>query len=180
MKSFPIPGDVGFCNAVRRTLLQDVMMWAPSTVTVRTNTSCQTDEYIAHRIGLIPFRRVGNGDTVEFTCTGPQMATTAHVRGPAFEPVHEIDVMLLADDQCIDLTIHMEHRKASTHARYSPCAAVGMKQLDSNRHEISFRSIDGRDEREVLLEALDRLDDRVAAALLQLANQPAQPPKTMC
>ena len=62
MASFVLDGGAGFCNAVRRSLIGDVAMWAPCEVDVRINTSCETDEYLAHRIGMVPFRRVGHGE----------------------------------------------------------------------------------------------------------------------
>ena len=52
--SFALKGSAGFCNAVRRTLLSDLYMWAPKEILIRSNMSCQTDEYLAHRIGMIP------------------------------------------------------------------------------------------------------------------------------
>ena len=122
--------DAGLCNAVRRSLLSDVRAWAPRRVTFRKNTSCQTDEFLAHRIGLIPFRRVGNGDTMNLQTAGPQSALAADFVGPAFEAVHpDIPIMVLADEnQVLDLTVHFEENTASEHARFCKCAGVGMRR----------------------------------------------------
>lgn len=181
-----LQGGVGFCNAVRRTLISDLSMWAPCEVTFRTNTSCQTDEFIAHRVGLIPFVRVGNGDTLELQATGPGvgscMVTTKDVRGPAFQPVHDtIEIMQLGPGQELDLTIHFDQQQASKHARYSPCAAVGMSKVDNDgRYKISFQTVNGKNPKDVILTALDLLEKRVDRALIGIAKQPACPPKSMC
>ena len=53
--TFEMNGDYSTANAIRRVLVSDVETYAPSEVIIHTNTSCQPDEYIAHRIGLIPF-----------------------------------------------------------------------------------------------------------------------------
>lgn len=177
---FDVPGGVGFCNALRRTLLHDVRSTAPCRVTMHTNTSCQTDEFLAHRIGLIPFQRVGNGDTMRLRAEGPGAATAAHFTGPAFDAVHpEIEIMQLGAGHALDLTVHFDEQPAGKHARYSMCAGVGMK-VGTDACRLTFSSIDGRPARTHLLEALDHLDARTARALRALAAQPETPPKSFC
>ena len=53
VESFSLPVELGMANAVRRALLCDVRTEAPFQVTFHENTSCETDEYIAHRLGLV-------------------------------------------------------------------------------------------------------------------------------
>ena len=83
-EGFVIPGGIGFGNAIRRTLLSDIVTEAPCRVRVHVNTSCHTDEYIAHRIGLIPFTRVGNGDQMTLDVSGQCVVTSDMFVGPAF------------------------------------------------------------------------------------------------
>lgn len=183
MVAFDLPGGVGFCNAVRRTLTSDVATWAPYELTIRTNTSCQTDEYLAHRIGLIPFRRVPGNTTTEMVLKKKGSTVLAQdIVGPGFEAVHpHIEVMLLREDQELDLSVHFDRQSASKHARYSPCAAVGMKALEDGKHRISFELLDDKaDPKQVVLEALSAMEDRADRALGMLAHQPAKPPKSMC
>ncbi len=45
---------LGFINALRRTVLNTVPTMAIDSVTFYENTSAMFDEYIAHRLGLIP------------------------------------------------------------------------------------------------------------------------------
>lgn len=181
--TFALAGGVGFCNAVRRTLLSDTERWAGHEVEVRTNTSCQTDEFLAHRLGQIPLRAVMQGGSRQLTlrATGPCTATAADLTGPGFEAVHQaIEVLRLGPDQALDLTLTVDKRAGSVHARYAAVAGVGMAPREDGTHVLRFETVDDRPPKEVLLEALDRLDARVDAALRQLASQPAEPPPSMC
>jgi len=64
--------DLSIANALRRVILSEVPTMAIELVTVHTNTSCLTDEYLCHRLGLIPLRSEAAKDyeyTQECTCT---------------------------------------------------------------------------------------------------------------
>lgn len=182
--TFYLSGGTGFCNAVRRSLLSDVETEAPCSVTMKTNTSCQTDEFLAHRIGLVPFRRVGNGDTMTLRADGPCTVTASMLTGPAFEPIHgDIELIQLGDGSQLDLEVLFDTKPARAHARYAPCAAVGMKEMDNNkearRHAISFESNDHRTPQQLILSALDHVEARLQRALVALADD-APPPKSYC
>lgn len=181
MPTFALPDpDPGLCNALRRSLLSDVGMEAPSEIEVRRNTSWQTDEYLAHRIGLIPFRRVGNGTTMTLRVQGPGVARAVDVTGPAFEAVHAgIEILTLpSTEQALDLVIHFDEQKASRHARYSRCCGVGMRAAPGG-HELSFDTVDGSPPLRALLDAVDALDRRIDGALLSLARQPDRLPESI-
>ena len=177
---FVIKGGVGYCNALRRSLLSDIETEAPYYVQVRTNTTCFTDEFLAHRIGLIPFRRVGNGNTMCLDVTGPGSIKSSSFVGPAFESMHDIDVAHLLEKHRLSLVVHFDRKRAATHARYSPCAAVGMRVRADGACELSFESNDARTPRELLLEALAHTEARLARALRALASQPETPPQSYC
>jgi hypothetical protein len=172
METFLIPGHVGMCNALRRTLLSDIITEAPGSIEMILNVTCHTDEFLAHRIGLIPFRRVGNGNEMTLKAKGPCVVTAAQFLGPAFEPVHEnIEVLKLATGHELHLKVTFDAKKASEHARYSPCFAVGMKPSSKEDvHVLSFGSNDHRSPSALLDEAFEHLLNRVDAALLCLAD----------
>ena len=182
MHSVVLTGGASFCNAVRRTLISEVSMWAPYEVEMRSNTSCETDEYLAHRIGLIPFRKVGNGDEARLCKKGPCIVRASDVESVDFEVIHpEIEVITLAAGHELDIRIFFNKKNGKEHARYSPCAAVGMKCVDGQgRHKISFETNDKRGSKETVLEALDILESHIDTVLLSLAKQPDPPPRSMC
>lgn len=165
-----LTGGAGYCNAVRRSLIADVGTWAPRELVVRENTSCFTNELLAHRVGLIPFRRVGNGDELELSARGPGVVRAAAFTGPAFVPVHpEIEVATLAADQSLDLTVRFDWRTGAAHARYAPCCGVGLAE-HGDVHALRFEPVDGAG-LELVHDALRRLEARVDAALRALAHQ---------
>lgn len=182
--SFVVSGGVGFCNAVRRTLLSDVQAWAPAKLTVKHNSTCQTDEYLAHRIGLVPFRRIeAHGASAPLTLdrTGPCTVVAADILGSGFSPVYgTIEIMELGPGHRLHVEIHMDCQPAHVHARYAVCAAVGMCKVDAERCRITFETNDDSDPKLRMAEALDHLEARVDRALQALAHQPSVPPQTFC
>lgn len=179
MVTFTLHEGVGFANALRRSILQDVESWAPEQCVVKRNTSCATDEYIAHRIGMIPFRKVGNGTTMELRARGPCRVFTDRFTGPAFEAVQkEIEVMRLGEGQELDVQVLFEKHPAHKHARYSQCAGVAISAQADGSTRVSFTCNDGREPTEVLRQALEKLDERVQRALHQLANDPEKAPQS--
>ena len=127
----------GVVNALRRTLLSDLPSWAPCKILVRENTSRDTDEFVAHRIGMIPFRRVEGeeggafGDTTLRICEeGPKSVLVSAARGRGFEPVHgNIPIVDLDEEGKIDVVVHFDERKPSVHARYSSLSGVAMARV---------------------------------------------------
>ena len=179
-KSFRLTGGVGYCNAVRRSILSDVLTEAPCHVNIITNTSCFTDEYLAHRIGLIPFQRKGNGNTMNLNISGPISVRSTMLTGPAFEAVYDIEIARLSDSaNTVHMVVHFDKQSSSKHARYSPSAGVGMR-LEKDACAIEFESNDRRSPRELILEALDHTEARLQRALLELAKQPDEPPQSFC
>lgn len=176
---FRLSGGPGFCNAVRRSLLSDLETEAPCSVRMKVNTSCLTDEFIAHRIGLIPFRRVGNGDTMRLDVTGPCPVTSMHLTGPAFECLVDVEIARLGKEHRLCIEVTFDKQPASRHARYSPCACVGMS-VEDDGCVIRFRSNDTRTPKELMMEALDQTDRRLERALRSLATQPSAPPQSHC
>tara|TARA_B110001452_G_scaffold178660_1_gene149884 strand:- start:193 stop:744 length:552 start_codon:yes stop_codon:yes gene_type:complete len=179
--AFVITAEAGLSNAIRRTLISDMENWAPCKLTIRENTSCQTDEFIAHRVGLMPFRRIGNGDTLDLKSKGGVVYARDMI-GTSFEAVEpDIPVMDLGGDSALDVTVHFDRGKPVRHARYSTCSAVAMKRVDDETHEISFQLHDETlSAHKLLMTALDALEARVDDCLLQIGRQPDPPPRSRC
>lgn len=179
--SIRVPGGAGFCNAIRRSLLSDIQTEAACNVRFLCNTTFETDEFIAHRIGLIPLKRVGNGNTFKIDVTGPATVTTADFVGPAFEAVHSnIDIIPLSSQSRLHCVVTVDTQRAAKHARYSPCAGVGMRANGDGTHTLSFESNDTRTAHELLRDAFEHTERRLQNALHQLAHQPTTPPTSFC
>lgn len=176
--TFRLTGGVGFCNAIRRSLLSDIETEAPCRITVECNTTCFTDEFLAHRIGLIPFHRVGNGDSMLLSVTGPLSVVSSMLVGPAFESVHDVEIARLAEGGVLRLKIFFDRQRAGKHARYSPCAGVGMSIVGDGRCAIRLASNDLRSPKELMCCAIEHTEQRVQRALHALANQPETPPRS--
>ena len=166
---FTCPVSCGTANAIRRALLEDIPAWAPYKLNVSKNTTCQTDEFIAHRIGLIPFRRIGNGDEMTIHVKGRTLRASDLI-GPAFEPVYDLDIMDMNHEQEFKAVVLFDENVGSKHARYKMCAGVGMKELKHNMYEIVFETIDDQEPIHVLQKALDKLDGRIDHGLKLLSN----------
>mgnify|MGYP001362040214 CR=1 FL=1 len=178
-ESFTLQGGVGFANAVRRALTTETKMWAPIEVVFETNTSAHTDEYLAHRIGMIPFRRTGPETELRVAAHGPCTVLAKDLRASAaggFEAIHgSIEVARLGARQSLRSTVRFKEGAAKRHARFCPCAAVTMSD-DGDAHAISFETIDESDHGTRLKEAIDAIDAMCDDALLQIAKQPTTPP----
>ena len=54
-----------------------------------------------------------------------------------------------------------------------------MAKINTERYKITFDTT-GADAKELLLRALDALDNRLDDTLRELAHQPATPPRSLC
>ena len=177
-----IPGGAGFCNSVRRALISDIETWAASSVVVRRNTSCETDEFLSHRLGMVPLCQSDAAEDCVLTLrsTGPGTVYAGDLVGARARPVQPgIPLLQLAAGQEVDLDVHVDRKRAGVHPRYAPCAAVGMEPAGRDHHRIRLRSNDDRLPRELVLSALTALSAKVEDAFHQLAHQPTEPPKDM-
>ena len=101
-------------------------------------------------------------------------AAPAYLGRSAGLPRHRVEAV-------VDLVVHFDKKKASVHARYSTCTAVGMQRVDDARHKITFELHDPLvNASEVMMRAIQALETRVDDSLLQISHQPDPPPKSRC
>ena len=148
-------------NALRRALMSDITNIAPDSVTIRTNTSCQTDEYIAHRIGLIPFRALEGADdrATRLTVSG-RMASASDIVSSAYAPYIDIPIMRLGPNQSLDLDITFRTGSGAEHARFSHISAVSYR-VDGSKTTMGFDTITGDSPSIHIGAALDSLLKRI-------------------
>ena len=124
-------------NAIRRIVLGEVMTMAIDTIHMYENTSAADDEYVAHRIGLIPLRTDlknyksptqccgGNCTTcsVEFSLdeTGPKTVYSSGLKpsDPKIRPVSgKIPIIDLEPGQRLRLEAKAVLGKGETHVKF--------------------------------------------------------------
>lgn len=123
-------------NALRRSLLNDVGSFAPVRVVFQENTSCQTDEYVAHRICMIPFRCTldeaarAAARSSEESCpklnldVSDRTAYASDLKGCGF--VHAVDapIMKMISGQRIRCEVEFAYGTAADHIRHSHIGPV--------------------------------------------------------
>tara|TARA_B100000482_G_C12612805_1_gene299816 strand:- start:2587 stop:3132 length:546 start_codon:yes stop_codon:yes gene_type:complete len=151
-------------NAIRRALLSDIETVAPNTILIKENTSCQTDEYICHRIGLIPFLQQKEEVNYKEECLTLNVSNrtpkTSDFEGDAFKTIYETDLIKLIDGQTLNIEVYFNRGTAKEHARYSPVAAVGY-ELQDKKIVFTFESINGECPSVHLKKALLKLQNRL-------------------
>lgn len=155
---------VGLANAIRRALIMDIKTLAPHNVIIHKNTSCATDEYIAHRIGMIPFKNVTENTKLVLK-KEDTLATTDDISG-SFSLENAIPIILLNVGQSIDLEISFDEKTGNDHARYSKVCGVGYK---IQRDNIAFQFETLEDDPLVLLKlAFEKLMSRLSDTRRQI------------
>lgn len=171
-----VHGGVGFSNALRRSMLQHVTSYAPDSVEFLKNDSFAVDEFLAHRIGQIPFREVDRASpdlTGEFDVVGPAKVFASDMASARFQPIHgDIVVVTLGDGQRLHAKVRFRKDSGAAHARFNPLSSMGMIKTGRDTHKISFGQHDPLvPPASYVNEALDALQERVDRALRGLAHQ---------
>lgn len=98
--------DLSFANSLRRVILAEVPTMAIDLVEVEANTSVLADEFLAHRLGLIPLSCAGVDDVLytrdcdcEQYCGACSVTLTLHARctGDEHMTVYARDLVVSAD-----------------------------------------------------------------------------------
>lgn len=143
--SFTVCGDTNFANAIRRALLSDIKTNAPSHVVIKKNTTCMPDEYIAHRIGLVPFGRLPGEkkveDTVAHVSVTGRDVTCADITSTDFAASRDGTIVTMTSDQSFEADIFFETSTAAKHSKFLPIGPVSYKQVAQDKLEMSFESM---------------------------------------
>ncbi len=130
----------GFANAIRRAAINSVKAFAIDKVTFYENTTAMFDEYIAHRIGLVPIRTPSKGysetDEIVFTldATGPRTIYSKELESKDKDirvANEDIPLMKLAEGQRLRIECKAIIGNLSKHAKFQP-GLVTYEQDKSN------------------------------------------------
>lgn len=146
---FVISGtDVSFVNSLRRAVISLVATPAIDNVTIYENSSNLFDEFVAHRIGLIPIdaRELAAGEKVGFVLDeeGPKIVVSGDLKGPeGIKPVSSnIPIITLEEGQRIRLDGEVVWGVGKTHAKFQPALASFKQYPVLAKKEANPRAVD--------------------------------------
>ncbi len=152
----------GLANAIRRVAVGEVGCFAVDKVTFYENTSSIFDEYVAHRIGLVPIltpKGYGESDAVVFSLEieGPVTSYSKDLKTSDKEVKvanENIPLIKLADGQKIRADCKAVIGKGNTSAKFQP-GIVTYKAKDDSDFEFYVESFGQIPANEMVKRALD-------------------------
>ncbi|MFA4907609.1 MAG: DNA-directed RNA polymerase subunit D [archaeon] len=129
--------ETALMNALRRTITEDLAVMAIEDVIIYENTGIVFDEFLAHRLGLVPLTtdpkkyKLGEKVTLGLEKEGPATVYSRDIKctDPKVEPVYKkIPLAKLAKGQKIKLELKAVMGTGKEHAKFVP-AIVGYKHV---------------------------------------------------
>ncbi len=161
----------GTVNALRRAAINSVMTFAIDSVTVYENTSAMFDEYIAHRVGLVPIITPSKGYTDEdeilfsLDATGPATVYSKDLESRDKEvkvAVEGIPIMKLGKEQRLRLEGKAKLGTALKHAKFQP----GLATFDESNgsYDFSVETFGQMPPREIVNKACEAIKEHIKDA----------------
>jgi DNA-directed RNA polymerase subunit D len=160
-----------YANALRREAISGVPAFAIDSVTIYENSSAMFDEYIAHRIGLIPISTPAKGysikDEVLFSleAEGPKTVYSNDITSSDKEVKVSngaIPVIKLAEGQRIRLDGKARMGTGSKHAKFQP-GLVTYDQKGEGVFEFYVESFGQMPPRQIINKALGAIEEQAEA-----------------
>lgn len=156
---------VSFANTLRRYMMNSVPTFAIDEVSVYENTSSFFDEYITHRLGLIPLTtptnaRLGDEVTLMLDIMGPGTfyADSLKSTDKSVVPVYPgMPIIKLLDNQNIRMECRAVLAPGKIHARHQPCLAV--YEITENGFRFKVESYGQMPAENILRKALSMIED---------------------
>ena len=160
--------SVNFVNAIRRIATNSIKSIAIDSVTFYENSSAIFDEYIAHRIGLVPIltpEGFSDGDEVIFKldAEGPVTVYSEKLESndKSVKVANEkIPIIKLAEGQKLRLEGKAVMGSASSSAKFQP-GLVTYKQLTDNSFEFYVESFGQMPAREIIEKTLSIITNNI-------------------
>ena len=141
-------------NSFRRIMLSDIETFCIDTVVFEVNKTCYPDEFLAHRLGLVPFQ-VEN--TIEESISMKLQKTNKtdkvlnvyssdfenkdHCRPVPFKTFEKgISICKLAPGQSISFVANMFRGSGKEHAKWCPVSTAFFKKVDDTAYEFHVES----------------------------------------
>jgi DNA-directed RNA polymerase subunit D len=158
-----------FANALRRSAMSSVPTMAIDTVTFYENTSAMFDEYIAHRLGLIPLttpKGLTDGEEVLLSLAeeGPKTVYSKDLKSSDKDVKvanERIPVIKLAEGQVIRIDAKAVLGRGSKSSKFQPGLATYKANEQGDEFEIYIESFGQITAPEILSRALDTISTSV-------------------
>lgn len=140
--------STAFVNSLRRTILSFIPIPAFDTVSIYENSSNLFDEFIAHRIGLIPIdaRELAMGEKVGFVLDeeGPKTVMSGDMKGPNdVKLVYDnIPIITLQEGQRLRLDAEAAWGIAKQHAKFQSALASYKQYPTLSKKDLNPRAVD--------------------------------------
>lgn len=179
--------DSSYCNALRRIMISEVSSMAIEIVSISENNGLLKDEFIAHRLGLIPIRcnrpLLNEIKEIYFTMTTEHSNTTTEL-----ETIYSKELKITGiktnnqTDHQTNFDIYINDRIIITklgpgqkinlkaiaikgigheHSKWSPCCGLSYKEIDKNNYLFSIETNYCRTPDEVFNEAVEILQNKL-------------------
>ncbi|MCL5423836.1 MAG: DNA-directed RNA polymerase subunit D [Candidatus Marsarchaeota archaeon] len=166
---FIMDADISIANAIRRTAANSVPCFAIDRVIFYENTSAMFDEYIAHRIGLIPIKTPSKGynesDEIVFSleATGPITVYSRDLKSTDKDVVvanENIPIIKLGNEQRLRIEGKAILGIGLKHAKFQPGLAT-FKAVSENKYEFYVETFGQMPPREIAIKAADSIKERL-------------------
>ncbi len=158
-----------YANALKRTATGSVPTFAIDKVTFYENSSAIFDEYIAHRMGLVPLATPLKGykaeDEILFTMdeTGPKTVYSKDI-GSSDKEVKVanecIPIIKLGENQRVRVEAKARLGTGMEHAKFQP-GLVAYEQKDDSTFEFYVESFGQMPPKQIINKAFDVIEERL-------------------
>ena len=161
--------STSYANALRRVAINHVKAFAIDTVTFYENSSAMFDEYIAHRIGLIPISTPTSGysdeDNILLTleAEGPKVVYSGDLvsKDKDVKPASDkIPIIKLAAEQKIRIDCKALLGTGAKHAKFQP-GLVTYEQVDDNTFNFYVETFGQMPPKEIINKAFSAIKDEL-------------------
>ena len=158
-----------YANAIKRTATGSVATFAIDQITFYENSSAIFDEYIAHRIGLVPIttplKGYKDGDEILFTLdeTGPKTVYSRDLSSSDKEVKvanESIPIIKLVEDQKVRIEAKARMGVGMEHAKFQP-GLVAYEQKEDDAFEFYVESFGQMPPRQIINKAFDVIEERL-------------------
>lgn len=169
--SFIIVGcNTALANALRRTMISHVETWAIEYVSFKNNTTVLTDEFISHRLALIPLKGDSNSTKLNFTFdktadnpveewySGDMQTEDLEI------PIKNIPIVKVNKGQTLQFTAVAKRGSGSIHSKWSPVSTCTFRKIDEG-YLFTIETVYSMDPIDVLKNAIIILREKIKCCM---------------